>query len=66
MFAECNSLISLDFSKFNTESISNMRNMFWGCNKLKELKEIKNFNTEKVTNMMEMFYYCSSLEKLDL
>ena len=40
--------------------------MFWGCNKLKELKEIKNFNTEKVTNMMEMFYFCSSLEKLDL
>ena len=34
MFLNCNSLISLDFSDFNTQNITNMNFMFCGCNSL--------------------------------
>ena len=65
MFADCSSLISLDFSGFNTKNIIYFKNMFYNCKKLKELN-LSKLNTSNVINMMEMFSFCESLNKLDL
>ena len=39
---------------------------FYKCEKLSQIKGIKNLNTEKVTNMKSMFYYCPWLSLLDV
>jgi len=61
MFWECNSLISLDLSNFNTQNI-NMSFMFHNCKSLISL-DLSNFNTQNVTNMSGMFSCCKSLIK---
>ena len=65
-FEKCSDIISLDFSNFNTENITNMRLIFSNCHKLKEIKGINKFNTNKVTNIKAMFQHCNELEYLDL
>ena len=37
MFADCNSLISLNLSNFNTEKVKYMDDMFFYCNSLLNL-----------------------------
>ena len=54
MFYGCNSLISLDLSKFNTQNVTNMGYMFYNCESLISLNILK-FNTQNVTNMENMF-----------
>ena len=49
----------------NTEKVTNMMYMFYGCKKLTSL-DLSSFNTDKVTNMNGMFISCSSLTSLDL
>ena len=65
MFFECNNLINIDLSDFNTRNITNMRSMFNGCISLKEL-DLSNFNTINVTNMNYMFRECNSLVNINL
>ncbi len=65
MFSGCSSLINLDLSSFNTESVTNMECMFSGCSSLKDL-DVSKFNTENVTNMRSMFAGCHSLTSLDV
>ena len=65
-FEKCTNIISLDFTKFNTENVDNMELMFNECYKLKEIKGINKFNTRKVTDMSAMFQGCYELEYLDL
>ena len=36
MFSECNSLIKLNLSNFNTQYVNDMRKMFYGCTSLKK------------------------------
>ena len=43
-----------------------MKNMFNGCNILKEVKIINSFNTSKVNDINSMFQGCNELEYLDL
>ena len=62
MFYDCNSLISLDLSNFNTQNVTNMRRMFCECNSLISL-DLSNFNTQNVTNMYNIFYDCNSIKK---
>lgn len=57
-------LTKLDVSNFNTANVTNMSNMFCGCDSLTSLN--LNFNTTNVTDMSYMFYDCSALPKLDL
>ena len=52
-------------SNFNTSKMTNMQNMFWGCESLTAL-DLSNFNTSQVTNMADMFYNCISLTTLNL
>ena len=65
MFRGCLSLISADFTHFNTENVINMSYMFSGCWALKEL-DLSKFDTQNVENMSHMFFYCSELTELDL
>ena len=52
---------NLDF--LNTENVTNMKYMFWGCEKLTIL-DVSNFNTTKVENMNQMFATCQNLETI--
>ena len=63
MFRECKKLISIDFSEFTSDQVTNMSYMFYSCS---SLTSIKNISAKKVTNMSRMFYYCSSLVDLYL
>ena len=65
MFSGCESLISVDVSKFNTEKVTSMFSMFSDCKNLTSLT-LTNFNTSQVTNMRYMFGNCSSLKILNL
>ena len=47
-------LTTLDLSKFNTSSVTDMSYMFSGCYYLESL-DLSNFNTSKVENMSYMF-----------
>ena len=49
----------------NTEKVTNMMFMFYGCKKLTSL-DLSSFKTANVTNMNGMFNSCSSLTSLDL
>ena len=49
----------------NTEQVTDMSNMFYGCSALTSL-DVTHFNTAKVTNMNYMFYGCSKLTSLDV
>ena len=49
----------------NTSEVTNMREMFAGCNALTSL-DLSGFNTAKVTSMEAMFIGCRGLTSLDL
>jgi len=65
MLYNCNSLISLDLSNFNTQNVINMKSMFCNCISLISL-DLSNFNTQNVTDMCGMFFGCNSLISLNL
>ena len=65
MFANCDSLRSLDLSSFNTDSVTNMWAMFVGCKKLTTI-DLSSFNTSNVTNMARMFSGCDTLTSIKL
>ena len=54
MFYLCNNLTSIDFSGFDTSSLTDVYYMFGECRSLKSL-DLSGFNTSKVTNMEGMF-----------
>ena len=60
MFDNCESLKSLDLTKFNTENVTSMKFMFEACTTLISL-DVSNFNTAKVTDINYMFSNCSAL-----
>ena len=60
MFDNCESLKSLDLTKFNTENVTSMKFMFGACTTLTSL-DVSNFNTAKVTDINYMFSNCSAL-----
>ena len=58
-------LISVDFSNFDSSSLSYIDRLFLGCNSLKSI-DFSNFNSSLVENMGSMFKDCTSLESLNL
>ena len=56
---------SIDFSNFDASLVTNFRNMFGDCKKLKYI-DFTNFNTSNAIDMSEMFDSCTSLSSLDL
>ena len=65
MFRSCQSLTTLDISKWNTSNATEMSEMFRDCQSLTSL-DVSNFNTSNVTDMSGMFSFCSSLTTLDV
>ena len=65
MFCQCSNIFDIDFSKFITDDVIDMKYMFYNCSSLTSLN-LSSFNTEKVKDMQYMFYNCSSLIKIDL
>ena len=49
----------------NTQNVTDMRGMFWGCGGLTSL-DLSHFNTQNVTDMREMFFRCFGLNSLDV
>ena len=65
MFCECKNIINIDFSKFNTDDVEDMKYMFSECSRLKSLN-LSSFNTQNVNKMECMFNRCTSLTALNL
>ena len=66
LFFNCDDIITIDLSKFDTSKVTDMSGMFSRCSKLTSIEFSDNFDTSKVTDMNNMFYYCSGLTELDL
>ena len=60
LFYKCTSIISLDFSEFNAQYLTNMGCTFSFCISLTSLN-LSKLNTNKVKNMRFLFHSCSSL-----
>ena len=60
-FNKCTNLKNIEgISNLNTENVTNMYCMFYGCSALTSL-DLTNFNTANVTDMSYMFQYCENL-----
>ncbi|UQS84158.1 BspA family leucine-rich repeat surface protein [Bombilactobacillus thymidiniphilus] len=55
----------IGLKNLDTANVTNMTNMFSGCESLISL-DLSNFDTSNVTDMYEMFQGCKSLTSLDL
>lgn len=64
MFAFCG-LSNIDVSQFNTENVTNMGCMFYGCNNISSL-DLSSLNTKKLTEMGGMFRNCENLKYVNL
>lgn len=66
-FAWCSNLTEIVGMKeyLNTENVTDMSSMFFGCSSLTSL-DLSGFNTENVTDMSNMFCACRSFTSLDL
>ena len=61
-----NKLTNIIFGdKFTVKNVSNMSQMFVGCNKL-QLIDVSNWDTSNVENMMSVFALCSNLTEIDV
>ena len=65
MFKNCDKILEIDLSNFDTSNINNTSNMFYNCSSLISIN-LSNFNTTNVKDMSYMFYGCSELISLDL
>ena len=63
MFYNCDSLVTIDFSGFDTTKVTTTESMFETCYKLKSL-DLSRFNTMNVTNMSSMFSTCQQLTNI--
>ena len=66
MFYNSKSLTSLDVSMFNTEKVTNMREMFGYLESATSIKFGSSFNTKNVTDMYGMFSTLCRMRELDL
>ena len=65
-FFECHNLTTIvGIENLNTEHVTNMSCMFYGCSSLTSL-DVSHFNTANVTDMGYMFDGCSGLTSLDV
>ena len=65
MFAECQNIIEINLSNFDSSKVTNMTLMFNKCTSLISLN-LSNFNTSSATEMRSMFHTCSKFISLDL
>ncbi len=64
MFYKCSGATDFSILKlFNTKLVTNMEQMFMGCEKITELR-LEKFNTSKVTSIKAMFSKCTNLKTI--
>ena len=65
-FNGCTDLTTIEGIEYlNTENVTDMSGMFWGCVALTTL-DVSKFDTKNVTNMSNMFHWCFVLTTLDV
>ena len=64
MFCFCDTLFSIDFSKFNASEVTDVKNLFCGCESLQSVSDISHWNTIQFIDISGMFSGCSSLLSL--
>ena len=65
-FNGCTDLTTIEGVEYlNTENVTDMSGMFWGCAALTTL-DVSHFDTQNVTNMSYMLSDCSALTTLDV
>ena len=65
-FYKCENLTKIeDIENLNTQNVTDMSYMFYGCDGLTSL-DVSKFNTQKVENMHAMFSWCEGLNSLNL
>ena len=65
-FFGCKDLTTIEgIGYLNTENVTSMRAMFYGCKSLSSL-DVSMFNTQNVTSMRAMFANCNNLTSLDV
>ena len=65
MFYNCNNIININLSSFDSSKVTNMKNMFGYCYSIENLN-LSSFDTSKVTNMEKMFDNCWNLDSVNL
>ena len=65
IFSECESLINIDLSNFNSQNVTNMSYIFYKCKSLSKIN-LSNINTKNVTDMSYMFCRCKSLSDINI
>ncbi len=65
MFNDCNALVAIDLTKFNTTNASDMKRMFGGCSNITSL-DLSGFDTSNVKSMYWMFRKMQKITDLDL
>ena len=66
LFKDLNNLTAFEgLPNLDTSDVTDMNNMFSGCQSLKNL-DLSGFRTKKVTNMNNMLANCKALETLDI
>ena len=63
MFANCENIIRIDLSSFDSSQVTNMNYMFGKCFNLEEI-DLSNLDTSKVIDMSYLFNKCKALKKL--
>ena len=64
MFKDCNSIKTLDLSRFDGVNPENMKGVFWGCSSLENI-DISMLNLTGVNVFQNMCNGCSSLERIE-
>ena len=65
LFIDCENILEIDFSNFDSSGVTNMNGMFFRCKKLNFIN-FNNINTSSVIDMAFMFQECESLITLNL
>ena len=63
LFYLCFNITKIDFSHFNSSSVTSMGGLLHTCTSLTDIN-LSNFDTSKVQNMNSMFYSCEQLISL--
>ena len=65
LFSECESLMKIDLSNFNSQNVTNLSYIFYKCKSLSKIN-LSNINTQNVTDMSYMFCRCKSLSDINI
>ena len=65
MFKNLDNLLEVDLSKYDTSSVTSMKQLFFSCKSLTSVN-LSGLNTSLVTDITEIFSNCTSLIEIDL